>query len=227
MADLFKMYFSEEDDSISSSLERDPLGLQPIWTSLGYKVFAGVTTSVATDIRNYTINLIHHVVLSKLRNTNFFSAFKGQAKIGDGEVQNRLILALEMMLAYSALGWDPDNASGILGISSARKRWQDPNANNIIDLAQPPNDPKKHEFKGFTTLLVRQSGLGINGRYKGPFKNMGILNETGAYIKNSDSHRIESQFQSLVYWSSNFGHIPFIIFILNRTHVTIARMKPF
>lgn len=30
-----------------------------------------------------------------------------------------------------------------------------------------------------------------------------------------------------LYWSSNFGHIPFIIFILNRTHVTIACMKPF
>ena len=32
---------------------------------------------------------------------------------------------------------------------------------------------------------------------------------------------------AVVYWSSNFGHIPFIIFILNRTHVTIACMKPF
>ena len=34
-------------------------------------------------------------------------------------------------------------------------------------------------------------------------------------------------FLASLYWSSNFGHITFIIFILNRTHVTIARMKPF
>ena len=187
MVDFFKTYFSEEDDSISSSLERDPLGFQPIWTSLGYKIFAGVTTSVATDIRNYTINLIHHLVVSKLRDTNFFSAFKGRSKISDVEAQQRLILALEMMLAYSALQWSSGDASGILGISSARKRWQDRSDNNIINLTKPPTDPKKDEFEGFTTLLVRQSGLGINGRYKGPFKNMGILDEAGTYDKNSQS----------------------------------------
>ena len=193
--DFYKTVFSEHDDSISLSLERDPLGLQPIWTSLGNKVFSGVTTSVATDIRNYTINLLHHAVVfsikfdypevwSELRTE---SRKVGDNTITDSEVQNRLILALEMMLAYAAVKNDWSYSSGILGISSARKRWSSENHRDFtrINLKEVPRDPRKEDYDGFVTLLVRQSGLGINGRYKGPFKNMGLLDKNGDYPYNS------------------------------------------
>lgn len=34
-------FFTNYDSSISLHLERDPLGLQPIWTSLGNQIFRG------------------------------------------------------------------------------------------------------------------------------------------------------------------------------------------
>ena len=57
--------FTEYDDSIAAEISRDPLGMQSIWTSFGQRIFEKRTTSVATDIRNYTINLFHHYVINR------------------------------------------------------------------------------------------------------------------------------------------------------------------
>jgi hypothetical protein len=174
---FFQNTFTEYDSSISLSLERDPLGLQPIWTILGNNIFNGVTTSVATDIRNYTINLIHHIALHKLQLSSFWDNLRANVHGATEEsLEDRLLLAMEMMLAYSAVTTNWNSSGGILGISSARKRWSESSVHNLIDLKLPPKDPIDSDYTGFVTLLVRQSGLGINGRYKGPFKKMGLTN---------------------------------------------------
>lgn len=143
-------------------------------------------TSVADDIRNYTISLVHHAVIIKLKedHSDFWTDYKTKAG-SDAEAEARIILALEMLLAYSFVSnpqWE--NTTGILGISSARKRWERTDHNNEIDLEEQPVDPKLNYYKGFVTLLVRQTGLGINGRYKGPFKNMGLIDKSGGYNKD-------------------------------------------
>lgn len=176
-------FFTNYDSSISLPLERDPLGLQPIWTSLGNQIFSGAMTSVADDIRNYTINLVHHAVIIKLKedHSDFWTDYKTKAG-SDAEAEARIILALEMLLAYSFVAnpqWE--NTTGILGISSARKRWERTDQNNKIDLTKQPVDPKLNDYEGFVTLLVRQAGLGINGRYKGPFRKMELLEKSGCY----------------------------------------------
>lgn len=191
MSDFFSSIFSDFDDKLALTLDRDPLGLQPIWTALGNEVFGGVTTSVATDIRNYTINLIHHAVVYTLKKDGEFwdglkiaAKHSGEGLESDTAIQNRLILALEMMLAFSALHQDWEGSQGILGISSARNRWSGENGTQndpTIDLKEQPQDPNKQNNGQFVTLLVRQSGLGINGRYKGPFKSMGLLDKNGVY----------------------------------------------
>ncbi len=197
--EFFKNYFTEYDDALSLSLERDPLGFQVIWTYFGGQIFKGTTTSVATDIRNYTINLLHHAVVRELsmQNTVFWECLKTKSQNNETEARTKLILLLEMMLAYSAVteteAW-PDS-SGILGISSARKRWsEEAGINNVIDLSQPSNDPRKDDFTGFKTLLVRQSGLGINGRYKGPFQKMGLLDESGGYANTDKWDHVVHEF---------------------------------
>lgn len=212
--EFFNRFFTEHDDSISLSLERDPLGFQPIWTALGNAVFNGVTTSVASDIRNYTLNLIHQAVVFEIqhRHAYFWAELVKKTKREDGSqetslaIHSRILLALELMLAYSAVAgeWDRESSTGILGISAARKRWEQTEKNNTIKLTCAPSNPNENNYKGFVTLLVRQSGLGLNGRYGGPFKNMNLLEKNGGFPGNTNiwqeilGRRLDNHYKDLV-----------------------------
>lgn len=184
------------DGSISLPRERDPLGLQPIWTALAGSIFNGVTTSVSNDIRLYTINLVHHLAVRNLRahHPEWWIGLRERSSKGgisctDVSLQNRLILAMELMLAYSAIEWN--DSRGIIGVSIAKERWKEKEKppNRVLDLSQAPTDPVKKTLTGgdtksspaFETLLVRQTGLGISGRYRGAFKAIGLLDGSGLY----------------------------------------------
>ncbi len=175
--------FTEYNSNLINQIDRDPLGFQQIWTHFGQKIFENKTTSIATDIRNYTINLLHHNVIRQLpeKATSFWNIVS-QRSYKEG-IEKSIIL-LEMMLAHSrvvsAEEWT--EPKGILGTSMAYKRWS--NSIDIIDLESSLSDPvwgDKKNNKSFEMLLVRQTSLGINGRYKGPFMKMSFFSSDYKY----------------------------------------------
>ena len=46
---LNKIFFTEKDNNISGASQRDPLGLQPIWSFYGRRVINHLTT-ISTNI---------------------------------------------------------------------------------------------------------------------------------------------------------------------------------
>lgn len=179
----FNDIFTEYNSNLINQIDRDPLGFQQIWTHFGQKIFESKTTSVATDIRNYTINLLHHNVIRQLpeKSTTFWNVVS-QSNYKEG-IEKSIIL-LEMMLAHSrvvsAEEWT--EPKGILGTSMAFKRWN--SSIDVIDLESSLSDPvwgSSNKNKSFEMLLVRQTSLGINGRYKGPFMKMSFFNSDYKY----------------------------------------------
>ena len=97
--------FTIPDDTLIKDGSVDPMGMQMIWTYFGQQVFQNKLTTVSTDIRNYTINLIHHLILHKFqqeRNDYFVKArnhFPGYTS--DYDVKAGLLIFMEDILAYS------------------------------------------------------------------------------------------------------------------------------
>lgn len=157
--------FTEFDEEIYLGLDRDPLGFQMIWTHYGQKIFQNKTTSVANDIRNYTLNLIHHWVIRSLRDTTFYTALIKHEKNEKATIE-KLVITLEMMVVYACFTMKWKNSKGILGIGNAQVRW---NNQSSIDINLKAILDDKY------SLLVRQISLGVNGRYKGPFMKMNFF----------------------------------------------------
>lgn len=59
-------FLTEYDDSLTGELNVDPLGQLVIWSSWGQDIFHSRITSIANDVRQYTLNLLHHSVLRQL-----------------------------------------------------------------------------------------------------------------------------------------------------------------
>ncbi|HKM97036.1 MAG TPA: hypothetical protein VJY99_10120 [Buttiauxella sp.] len=59
-------FLTEYDDSLTGELNVDPLGQLVIWSSWGQDIFHSRITSIANDVRQYTLNLMHHSVLRQL-----------------------------------------------------------------------------------------------------------------------------------------------------------------
>ncbi len=181
--------FTEYNSNLINQIDRDPLGFQQIWTHFGQKIFESKTTSVATDIRNYTINLIHHNVIRQLpEKCPVFWHLVSQRSYKEG-IEKSIIL-FEMMLAHSRVlsGDNWTEPKGILGTSMAFKRWQD-GKKDVVNLESSLSDPRWNtntKDKSFEMLLVRQTSLGINGRYKGPFMKMGLFKSDYKYIDYAD-----------------------------------------
>ncbi|MBK9983878.1 MAG: hypothetical protein IPP15_16165 [Saprospiraceae bacterium] len=95
--------FTDHDDSIFSDDSFDPLGLQMVWTSLGNKVFRNRLNTVSTNIRYYTLNLFHHLVIQQLEEkyedkiTNLIGRppYDNRSDLYDG-----LIVFLECLLVH-------------------------------------------------------------------------------------------------------------------------------
>jgi hypothetical protein len=63
---LLDTLLTEFDESISSELNVDPLGLLVIWSSYGQDIFRRRISSISNDVRNYTLNLFNHAVIRSL-----------------------------------------------------------------------------------------------------------------------------------------------------------------
>ena len=175
----FKEFFSEYDESITGDSQRDPLGLQVIWSYFGQQIFGNQITSISNDIRNFTIDLFHHYIIRSLvedndlviENTHYKETFQTK----DTPVfKTAFIIFLENLLTYSVHYMktekrDKFDGSGLLGSYSAITKWNLQDANPLI-IAHPESG-----------ILARQISLGINGRYKTPLVQCNIFDYNYTY----------------------------------------------
>lgn len=179
---LLDSILTEFDDSISSELNVDPLGLLVIWSSYGQNIFKRRISSISNDVRSFTLNLFNHAVIRSLIKDDSVVLGKGLA---DGaaysargkdsfEFKKACLIYLENIFTYSmvkAQDEDGVDTTGIPGISKARRSWEASTKNPNLLFS---NDPKAH-------ILKNQNSLGVSGRYKTPLIEMKFFNSTYDY----------------------------------------------
>lgn len=133
---------------------RDPLGLQPVWTSLGRELVGNLTT-VTTSYRNFTSLLLAQ-----------FLADEAIARGLGGEADRcDLFLRAEQLVGYSRVaGKEESEASAgrILGITRIKKNLSTPSARPRLSTSgewQLLGDQKTYGLWGLYSVASRQSGL--------------------------------------------------------------------
>lgn len=171
---------TEFDERISSELNLDPLGLQVIWSAYGQKIFRNRISSISNDVRNYTLNLFNHRVIKALVDDDAVQLGKGlqrdKAYAGRGKdstaFKQACLIYLENLFTFAMVGAQAQNnveTAGVLGISKARRRWEETKGNPRLIFSP---SARAH-------VLVRQNSLGVSGRYKTPLVEMGFFD--GSY----------------------------------------------
>lgn len=143
---LDSVYFTEKDDSISGTSQRDPLGLQPIWSFYGRRVINHLTT-ISTTIHGFREVLLCLAICKEIY------VEKSRFSYAD------LILFFEQLFIYTSIS--KGRIEGILGSDNG-------NAKFIANKSNP-------ELSSTKTILVREISLGYYGRYKTPLSTMGII----------------------------------------------------
>jgi len=181
----FKNIFTEYNESIEKTLNLDPMGLNVIWTHFGQRIFEGKISSATWDVRSFNINLFNHYVIKSLMddgNDEIKELFKRDKKV----TIEKLIILLENMVIWSWYkdknNWDRKN---LIGTSKAISKWKDKEINiDIIDTIQN------------IELLKGQKSLGVNGRYKGSFVNIGFFDSN--YNNYFDDNEIFEKLKKLM-----------------------------
>ncbi|WP_237613372.1 MULTISPECIES: hypothetical protein [Pectobacterium] len=164
-----KHFITEYDESLSSELSIDPLGQLIIWSSFGQQIFCNRISSVANDVRHYTLNLLHHYVIRSVlygENTKLGAALqKKYDGKSDLKLKHACLIFLEniytLSMCYSQ-GKSGVVTTGVLGIVKARDKF-----------AKSDNNPQLiFGNDADSQLLTQQLFLGTNGRYKTPMMNM-------------------------------------------------------
>lgn len=171
---------TEYDDTLSSDSYIDPIGTLIIWSAFGRQVFRNRINSISNDVRNFTINLVHHYLVKTLiedDDVHLSHALARQYQSKDSlNFKQACLIFLENVFVFSILRHEKSqdvDSTGILGISNARRLW----ANDDRPLALIFT----HEPVG--QILVRQLGLGVSGRYKTPLMEMGFFDGNYHYHK--------------------------------------------
>ena len=161
-------FLTEYDDSLTGELNVDPLGQLVIWSSWGQDIFHSRITSIANDVRQYTLNLLHHSVLrqilvdEKLQTSGVMKGLYPKKQLHEFRVA--CLIHLENIYIYSMLAAEKRGVTltGVQGINKARSKWNAANKNPQIFFG--------HEKS--SELLTNQIALGTNGRYKSPRMKM-------------------------------------------------------
>ena len=162
--------FTDYDETIFSDGSIDPMGLRIIWTSIGSKIFHNKLNTISTDIKLYTLNLFHHFLLQKCIKVDEDSVNKLIRKkpyYNKSDLFEGLIIFLENLLI---------NAIYNVADSSIMV----PGKNKLSNLKKDDKNKKDTERISVNRdngILVRQYLLGIHGRHKGPFQQMGVFND--------------------------------------------------
>lgn len=170
--------FTDYDESIFSDGSIDPMGLRIIWTSIGSKIFHNKLNTISTDIKFYTLNLFHHYLLQKCANEEEDSISKLIRKkpyFNRSDLFEGLVIFLENLLTNVAYNYR-DSSITVPGINKL---------NNLKNNDSKKNTVEKIAVNRDKGILVRQYLLGIHGRHKGPFLQMGIFNENTEDIYNN------------------------------------------
>jgi hypothetical protein len=181
--------FSIPDPELVSDGSVDPMGMQLIWTYFGQLIFENKLTTVSSDVRNYTVNLFNHFVLYRFfqeRNEEFAQAqkhFSAYREVYDAKAG--MLIFLEDLFVYALMDQSEDvNTLGLLGSNKAQEG---------LDRAQGNYGEIKIQAERTKGVLVRQIQLGVNGRYKGPFMNMGLMTKNFEYAPK-EFERVELLF---------------------------------
>lgn len=171
-------FLTEYDDSLGSELNIDPLGLQVIWSAFGQQIFQNRISSISNDIRNYTLNLFNHWLIKNLIDDDLVALGSGLKKVYAGKndlnFKHACLIYLENLYVYSVIAHQDTadlESTGVLGISKARRRWYERGGNPRLSFS--------HNSEA--QVLVRQTMLGVSGRYKTPLVEMGFFNRQYHY----------------------------------------------
>lgn len=177
--------FTAPDERLIREANRDPLGLQAIWSHFGQKVFHNKLTTIATDLRIYTINLTHLYVLDQLG----FHQAAAIEKLIQHQYKTRsallsgLLIFLEDLLVYTLVKHTPADfeTMGILGYAKGKRRSENGKAVFL-------------EADSGRGILTRQISLGMTGRYKSPLFEMNIM-QADYTLHSTNADRIHRLFQ--------------------------------
>lgn len=175
---LLDHYLTEYDESLSSELNIDPLGMQVIWSAYGQQIFRNRVSSISNDVRNYTLNLFNHWIIKQISENDSFALSSSLAhhypSKNDLNFKFACLIYLENLYVYSMINHQKSNGvmtTGVLGITNARRAWELTDKNPLLIFS--------HERKA--QVLVRQILLGVSGRYKTPLVEMGFFDRQYQY----------------------------------------------
>lgn len=165
---LIEKFLTSYDDSLTGELNIDPLGQLVIWSSWGQDIFHSRITSIANDVRQYTLNLLHHSALRQLladdRQQTAAAMKSLYPRKQMREFSAACLIHLENIYIFSMLEAEKSGVTltGVQGINNARLRWDAAYKNPHVTFGHGNE----------SQLLTNQLALGTNGRYKSPMMNM-------------------------------------------------------
>lgn len=172
------VFLTEYDENLGSELNVDPLDMQVIWSAFGQQIFRNRVSSISNDVRNYTLNLFNHWLIRRLIEDDSIVLGKVLQKVypskRERDFKHACLVFLENLYVYSMIAHQDDkgvNTTGVLGISNARSRWEAASGNPALLFS--------HEKSAY--VLVRQTLLGVSGRYKTPLVEMGFFDRHYQY----------------------------------------------
>jgi hypothetical protein len=175
---LNKLFFTKKDEDISGTAQRDPLGLQPIWSFYGRQVINHLTT-ISTSIHGFREVLLCLSICNEINGT------KKDLSYSD------LILLFEQLFIYTSIS--KGKVEGILGADNGYAKFNAYNKNPEISLKQ--------------TILVREISLGYYGRYKSPLSTMGIIDSRSELLIDKEeikNHYGGSRYNKILVAFKNF-----------------------
>ncbi|KQN53436.1 hypothetical protein [Erwinia sp. Leaf53] len=155
-------FLTEYDQRLTAEINSDPLGNLVIWSAFGQRVFRHRLSSISNDVRQYTLNLLHHAVIKRLTESGDLTP-ADYPDLNSLAFKHACLTYLENLFVYSMLSaQDREDVvlSGVPGIRMGQKNRLEKRERLLFS----------HRGDGW--LLERQTLLGISGRYKTPMMEM-------------------------------------------------------
>lgn len=179
-------FLTDYDDSLTGESYIDPLGMLVVWSAYGQRIFKNRVNSISNDVRNYTLNLFNHHLVRRLVQDDdvvlkpaLSSVYGGKDSL---QFKYACLIYLENIFVYSLLeqeGSQGIDVGGVLGITKARRTWE----------ASQHSTSLVFSHDSISHILVRQLSLGVSGRYKTPFMEIGYFDGSYHYQMPSAAAR--------------------------------------
>lgn len=172
-------FFTDQDDSLHTSFQMDPMGLEVIWTNLATNIYKSRVNSIVYDFRSYTLNLFHYYMVWRIRNeldpNEWEEYWQHVFESGDSpRFSKSLVILMENLCLYGFARENDENQKlnthSMTGIANAKNNWSIVGKGpQSISLSLDPVQ---------NNVLVRQLQFGFSGRYRTTFRNsLELLNQ--------------------------------------------------